>query len=164
MRATGAALLAERARALATPRCEPDEAVVADRLPILIFAIGDAQLAVPLASIVAIVRPGKVTPLPRAIPPVYGVSAWHGRALTVLTIGADIASDLAEQRLIVLGDGRRAAVGLLVDAVDETRIVARSSLSIAEGGARVAMSLGMTDDAVLVLDADAMLNTARPES
>ena len=157
------AVLDKRARALATPRAIHDDAAAADMMDVLVFTIGDERLAMPLASIVGIIRAAVVTPLPRAVAPVYGVTAWRGRPLTVLTVGAKATPDEALSRLIVLGDGRRAVVGLLADAVDETRVVARSTLSPAQAGARGAITMGMTDDAVLVLDADAMLNATRPE-
>jgi chemotaxis signal transduction protein len=156
-------LLAKRARALAKPRAEHDAIAEADMMDVLVFRIGDERLAMPLASIVAIARASVVTPLPRAVAPVYGVTAWRGRPLTVLSVGSIASSNDAESRLLVLGDGRRAVVGLLVDAVDETRIVARSALSAAHAGARRQMAMGVTDDAVLVLDAEAMLDAARPE-
>ena len=157
------ALLASRARALATPRAVHDAVAEADMMDVLVFLIGDERLAMPLSSIVAIIRAAVVTPLPRAVAPVYGVTAWRGRPLTVLSVGAMASSQDADSRLIVLGDGRRAVVGLLADSVDETRVVARSALSPAHAGARREMAMGVTDDAVLVLDAEAMLNAARPE-
>jgi chemotaxis signal transduction protein len=161
--ATKRAVLAERARLLAMPREVHDAALAADLMDVLMFSIGDERLAMPLASIVAIIRAAVVTPLPRAVAPVYGVTAWRGRPLTVLSVGAKASAQDAEGRLIVLGDGRRAVVGLLADAIDETRVVARSKLSRAHAGARREMAMGVTDDAVLVLDAEAMLNAARPE-
>ena len=156
-------LLARRARELAKPREVVDAAAAADEMDVLVFLIGDERLAMPLVSIVAIIRAAVVTPLPRAVAPVYGVTAWRGRPLTVLSVGAKAASHDADTRLIVLGDGRRAVVGLLADSVDETRVVARSKLTPTVSGARRSMAMGMTDDAVLVLDAEAMLNAARPE-
>ena len=157
------AILDARARVLARPRESFDDDAAADQFDVLVFAIGDERLAMPLASIVAIIRAGVVTPLPRAVAPVYGVTAWRGRPLTVLSVGANASADNPERRLIVLGDERRAAVGLLADAVDETRVVAHSALSPAPSGGRRAMVMGMTDDAVLVLDAGALLNAARSE-
>jgi len=156
-------LLARRAREVAKPREVVDAAAAADEMDVLVFIIGDERLAMPLGSIVAIIRAAVVTPLPRAVAPVYGVTAWRGRPLTVLSVGAKAASHDADTRLIVLGDGRRAVVGLLADSVDETRVVARSKLTPTVSGARRSMAMGMTDDAVLVLDAEAMLNAARPE-
>ena len=161
--ATRQALLDVRAKALAKPLALHDASLADDELNILTFLVGDEQLAIPLGSIVAIVRTTVVTPLPRAVAPVYGVTAWRGRPLTVLSVGGATRANDAQARLIVLGDGRRAVVGLLADAVDDSRLVRRSSLSPARMGGRGHFALGVTDDAVLVLDADVMLNAARPE-
>lgn len=161
--ATRQVLLAVRAKALAKPLVFHDASEAEDELNILTFLVSDERLAIPLASIVAIVRTTAVTPLPRAVAPVYGVTAWRGRPLTVLSVGGAAGANDAQARLIVLGDGRRAVVGLLADAVDDSRLVRRSSLSPARTGGRGLFAMGVTDDAVLVLDADVMLNAARPE-
>ena len=157
------ALLEVRAKALAKPLALHDASEAEDELNILTFLVGDERLAIPLGSIVAIVRTTAVTPLPRAVAPVYGVTAWRGRPLTVLSVGGATRANDVQARLIVLGDGRRAVVGLLADAVDDSRLVRRSSLSPARPGGRGLFAMGVTDDAVLVLDADVMLNAARPE-
>ena len=161
--ATRQAVLDARARTLARPLVVHDDSVADDELDILTFQVGDERLGIPLGAIVAIVRASVVTPLPRAVAPVYGVSAWRGRPLTVLSVADAAPTANAEGRLIVLGDGRRAVVGLLADAVDDTSVVRRSQLSPARGGTRGVFAMGVTRDAVLVLDADAMLNAARPE-
>ena len=156
-------LLAARATALSKPLEEHDEAALADQMEVLVFRVGDERLGMALGAIVAIVRVSVVSPLPRAVAPVYGVTAWRGRPLTVLWLG--VGRTIAEQgsRLIVLGDGRRAVLGLLVDGIDDTVVVKRSTLAPATGGARGSLALGITDDALLVLDPDAMLTAARPE-
>lgn len=157
------ALLASRALVLAKPLAEHDEAALADQLEVLVFRVGDERLALALGAIVAIVRASVVTPLPRAVAPVYGVTAWRGRPLTVLWLGGGPAREEPDNRLIVLGDGRRAVLGMLVDAIEDTVVVKRSALAPAAQGARRAFTLGIADDALLVLDPDAMLNAARPE-
>ena len=156
-------LLAARARVLARPLEEHDEAALADQFEVLVFRVGDERLGMPLGPIVAIVRASVVTPLPRAVAPVHGVTAWRGRPLTVLWLGGGRTIAEPGNRLIVLGDGRRAVLGLLVDGIDDTVVVKRSTLAPAAGGARGALALGITDDALLVLDPDAMLTAARPE-
>jgi len=161
--ATRQALLGARAKALAKPRALHDASAAEDEMDVLMFLVGDERLAIPLGSIVAIVRTTAVTPLPRVVAPVYGVTAWRGRPLTVLSVGGSPSAKDSQCRLIVLGDGRRAVVGLLADTVDDTRVVRRSALSPARGGARGLFAMGVTEDAVLVLDADALLNAARPE-
>ena len=51
--ATDDALLASRARALATPRHALDASAVDDLLDVLVFVIGDERLAMPLSSTIA---------------------------------------------------------------------------------------------------------------
>ncbi len=156
------AILSERARVLAIPLLEDDQSTAGDNLDILIFTIGDERLGLPLSSIVAISPAGAVTPLPLGVAPVYGVTAWRGRPLTVLALAAMRSTGNAN--LIVLGNDQRAAVGLLVDAVEETRPAARSGLSAAHAGPRRESAIGLTDDGVLVLDAEKLLHTPRRES
>ncbi len=156
------AILSARARLLAIPLVEDGQSTAGDNLDILIFTIGDERLGLPLSSIVAIAAAGAVTPLPLGVAPVYGVTAWRGRSLTVLALATMRSTENAN--LIVLGSDQRAAVGLLVDAVEETRLVARSGLSAAHAGPRRELAIGLTDDGVLVLDAEKLLHTPRHES
>ena len=156
-------VLDARARRLAKPLASHDTSAVDDEFDVLLFLVGDAQLALPLSAIVAIVRVGTITPLPRAVAPVYGVTAWRGRALTVLSVGAPDGRTSASDRMIVLGDGRRALVGLRTDTADETRSVRKSALTPAVGGARSKYAMGVTSDAVLVLDPGTLIHSARPE-
>lgn len=155
------AILEARARALAAPLAADVEARPADALPILQFAVGDEVMAVAVSSVLALVHVATITPLPRATDPVLGVMAWRGRPLAVLTVGAR-ASSGKPNRVVVLGQGMRAAAGLLVDELDDIRVVMRDSLS-APPASRAGRSLGITADAVLVLDADALILAARSE-
>lgn len=160
--AANKAILTERARILAIPRVEDDDSAAGDTLNILIFTIGEERLGLSLSSIIAIATAGAVTPLPLAVAPVYGVTAWRGRSLTVLSLDSNPRK--ANGSVIVLGQDHRATVGLLVDAVEETRAVARSMMSAAHAGPRCELAIGLTDTGVLVLDAERMLHTPRTES
>ena len=162
-RTTRRAVLEARARRLAVPLGTIDTDATADEIEMLLFLVGGEQLAIPLSAIVAIVRVALVTPLPRAVAPVYGVTAWRGRPLTVLSVGAPAAGARADERLIVLGDGRRALAGLRADSADETRLVRKSALALATAGLRSVYAMGVTSDGVLVLDPDILIHTARPE-
>lgn len=156
------AVLEARARILARPIATDDVVHDLDALPILIFAVGEERMAIPVSSIVALVRVTSVTPLPRALAPVYGVMPWRGRPLTALSVGTR-STGSAPSGAVVLGDAHRASAALLVDDFDDIAIVGRSTLTSASGS-RAAMSLGITEDAVLVLDADALIREARSDS
>ena len=161
--ATRKGVLEARARRLAKPLATIDAGAADDEIEVLLFLVGDEQLAIPLSAIVAIVRVATVTPLPRAVAPVYGVTAWRGRPLTVLSVGAHGVRSEANDRMIVLGDGRRALVGLRTDSADETRLLRKSELTPAVGGARSLYAMGVASDGVLVLDPDVLIHSARPE-
>ncbi|MDQ2664618.1 MAG: chemotaxis protein CheW [Gemmatimonadota bacterium] len=156
-------VLEARARRLAKQLEHVEAGAADDEIDVLQFLVADEQLAIPLTAIVAIVRVGTITPLPRAVAPVFGVTAWRGRPLTVLSVGAHGQRGDVEDRLIVLGDGRRALVGLRADTADETQVVRKSALSPALGGARSVYAMGVTVDGVLVLDPDILIHSARPE-
>lgn len=150
-------LLAARARALARPAAT-DDSSEADTLSSLAFRVGDERIAIPLATIVAIARLGSLVPLPRAVRPVYGVTAWRGRPLTVLALQPGRPAIGADTRLLVLGTGARAVLAVVVDAVDEVHALSRAGLSPAGVGPRRAYSLGVTSDGLLVLDGEALLD------
>lgn len=157
------AVLETRARRLAKPLVAIDEGAAEDELDILVFLVDDESLAIPVSAIVAIVRAGVITPLPRATPPVYGVTGWRGRPLTVMTLNGDRGANDSTGHLIVLGDGRRALVALRSDTADDTRTVRKSSLTPPAGGPRSAYALGATTDGVLVLDPELLIHSARRE-
>ncbi|CAN5899587.1 hypothetical protein BH11GEM2_BH11GEM2_29600 [soil metagenome] len=161
--ASDRAVLESRARRLAKPLATFDEGAAQDELDILLFLVDGESLAIPVSSIVAIVRAGSITPLPRATPPVFGVTAWRGRPLTVLTLNGNAGANEADGRLLVLGDGRRALVALWSDTADDTRVVRWSSLTPSAGGPRSAYAMGATTDGVLVLDPELLIHAARLE-
>ena len=151
------ALLDARARRLARP-VDDDEGAPQDMLDLLVVQVGDERLAVPVASIVAIARTGSIAPLPRAVAPVYGVTAWRGRPLTVLSLGIARPIVTSDTRLVVLGSGARAALAVVVDAVDDVARVEREALSPVGPGPRHRYALGVTPDGLLVVNADALLH------
>jgi chemotaxis signal transduction protein len=154
------ALLESRARRLARPVDDTSRSE-ADALDLLVCDVGDERLAIPLPSIVAVSRPGNIARLPRAVAPVFGVTAWRGRPLTVLSV-ATVQAPVGEQtRLVVLGAGARAALALVVDAVDDVRRVQHADLAPPGPGPRHRYALGITADGLLVLSGDALLT---PES
>lgn len=150
-------ILERRARALARPVAADEEADF-EALALLLIQVDGERLAIPLDSIVAIARPGSITPLPRAVAPVYGVTAWRGRPLTVLSLGSDRPAIDHESRLVVLGTGARAMLAIVVDAVDDVTRVPAASLTPAQAGPRRAYALGVMADGLLVVSGDALLH------
>jgi chemotaxis signal transduction protein len=151
------ALLAARAVALARPAAV-DATTDGDGIEALVFQVGDEEMAMPLAAIVAIARAGSIAPLPRVVRPVYGVSAWRGRPLTVLALAPGRPGLGADARLLVLGSGSRAALAVVVDAVHEVRRVDNADLSPVAGGPRARYALGVTSTGLFVVDGEALLH------
>lgn len=156
------ALLAERARRLARPPHADAEGEGADTLELLVCRVGAESVALPLAAVAAVARLGPVARLPRAVAPVYGVTAWRGRPLTVLALAPRATDDGGQPRLVVLGSGARAVLAIAVDAVDDLHRVSRDTLSPARDGPRRAYTLGVTPGGLLVLDTAALLHADVP--
>lgn len=154
-------ILRARARVLAKPVIATHELAPADTLHLLVVLVDEERLGLPLDRIAAIARAVAPAPLPRAVAPVYGVAVWRGRPLTVLSLSTGIPVIGPESRFIVLGDVRRADVALLVDAVDDVRAISRTSLTPAGPSTRPVATIGITDDAVLVVDPASLVRERR---
>lgn len=175
-------VLEARARVLAKPlgsdgagagRAEVG-AAGADESAALFVRVGEARFAVPATAVLEVTRPVGLTPLPGAEAPVVAAFAWRGRMLAVFDVqpaaGGVPRVLTARSRVVVVGEGR-AAVGLLVDAAEDVRLLAAGEIHAASGRAGSAAGLagvagavvGVTADAVAVLDVAALVN-ARPRS
>lgn len=156
-----AEILRRRARALARATVVTSEDAVVDQLHLLVVSVDGERMAIPVDRIAAISRASVPAPLPRAVAPVYGVAVWRGRPLTVLSIGEGEPVVGPDSRFVVLGDSRRADVAVLVDEVDDVRVVARASLTATSPSTRRVAMLGITADAVLVVDAASLVRDRR---
>ena len=156
-----AEILRRRARALARATVVISEDAVVDQLHLLVVSVDGERMAIPVDRIAAISRASVPAPLPRAVAPVYGVAVWRGRPLTVLSIGGGEPVVGPDSRFVVLGDSRRADVAVLVDEVDDVRVVARASLTATSPSTRRVAILGITADAVLVVDAASLVRDRR---
>ena len=154
------AVLDARARRLARP-IAPDGSTGTDVMDILLFHVGDEQLGIPLGNIVAVARVGGIARLPRAVLPVYGVTPWRGRPLTVLTLSQAQPPVTPDTRLVILGSGARAALAVVADGVDDIRRIWLGDLTPAHTGPRRQYTLGVASDGLLVVSGDALLH---PES
>ena len=152
--------LRERARHLAQPLVE---ASFTKRIDAVSFSLGRELYAIDARHVFAVFRLESLTPLPGARPPVAGVTPWRGDVLTVLDIrglvGATVTAldDLA--RVIVLGTDRP-ELGLLADRMEDPLQLDAGSvhpLSAERAGRGSEILRGVTSDAVVVLDAPALL-------
>ena len=150
------------------------EAAGADERAVLFVRVSEARFAVPATAVLEVARPVGLTPLPGAEAPVVAAFAWRGRMLAVFDVqpaaGGAPRVLTALSRVVVVGEGR-AAVGLLVDAAEDVQLLAAAEIYAAGRGAGAAAGpagvagavVGVTADAVTVLDVSALVN-ARPLS
>jgi purine-binding chemotaxis protein CheW len=130
------------------------------------FRLGGQDYAVDAACILQVGVLRELAPLPGAQAPLFGITHWRGSVLTVLDLRGRLgarAGGLTDLGRILVVDGR-GAFGVLADAViDMIRVPASglqplpsSGAGGAAGGADDSLLKGMTDDGVLVIDADAL--------
>lgn len=160
------ALLADRARRLAAPVA----VAPAGRVDVLAFELAGERYGLESRHVQAVFVLRQLAPLPGALPPIQGVTAWRGDLLTLLelraTLGLPVSSlnDLA--RVIVLGIHDRPAFGVLTDAVHGIVPVDMHMLHpLPEGAGPHRQYLrGVTGDALLILDPDQLLRLTEPAS
>lgn len=153
-------VLEERARALARPIAP---AAAGETLDAVAFALAGETYAIESRYVIAVFRLQDLSPLPGAEPPVFGVTAWRGELLVILdlrsVLGLPVGALDDMSRVIVLGT-EGAAFGILADAVHHLiTLPAAEARGRPEGAAgHREYVLGITGDAVLVLDADKILH------
>ncbi|MBX6364094.1 MAG: chemotaxis protein CheW [Gemmatimonadetes bacterium] len=126
----------------------------------IVFRRGDERFAIASSEILEVVRLGAVTPIPGARAPVRGLSARRGEPMVVLDLGTAGEAAAEPAWALALGDPRL-ALGVAADEIRElVRLRAdeirppSASLASDRGWAR-----GITTDAVIVIDAAALIRT-----
>jgi purine-binding chemotaxis protein CheW len=152
-------VLDERARVLARPAAPPP---AGDTLELITFALADELYALESRYVVEVFRLANLSPLPGARPPVFGVTAWRGELLTILDLrpmlGLSVGALNDLNRVIILGE-ERPAFGILADAVRELISLPASAVRDPPEGVAAEREYlrGVTEEAVLVLDAETLL-------
>jgi len=152
-------LLKQRARDLARPVTTPTPE---DRLPLVRFSLGGETWGLDARYAWDVFHLSELALLPGSSPPVLGLTPWRGAILTLfdlrpmLGVRAEGLSNL--DHVIVVGEARP-EFGVLADAVEELiEVDPRDVGPLPEGAAGGReFVLGVTKDALLVLDARALL-------
>lgn len=152
-------LLRLRAAALARVPRRPRQGTTKQ---VILFRLGDEQFAVEAACVLQIAVLRELTPLPGAPAPLFGVTHWRGEVLTVLDLRAALGvrvSGLTDLGRIIVIDGPDRLFGVLADAVSDMLEldVDRIRPLPAEDAQRASLLRGVTDEAVLVIDSQALL-------
>ena len=149
-----AEILLERARALAADRPESGVAVSSAHDRYLVAVCGADRLAIALESVAEVFRPISVTPTPRSIAPLYGLSSWRGSILPVVVIGESVP-DQGSGVIVTLAAGSRIIAGLWVNEVEGEIAIGKDEIhpTGAATGIRESLVSGVTSDAKSVFDA-----------
>ena len=144
----------------------PTAGRMSQAVPAVIFELADERYAIEARIVLQVHVLRELTPLAGARPPLFGVTHWRGMVLTILDLRAELGvrsrgvTDLS--RVLVI-DGGRQPFGILADAARDFIDLAQTTVRPlgAEEATTRTLLRGITDDAVLVLDADAVLAVGR---
>jgi purine-binding chemotaxis protein CheW len=152
-------ILEARARALAR---RLDDAAPRAGIEMLAFSLAREQFAIPSRYVFAVFPLAELVPLPGATPPVVGLTRWRGDVLTILDLRRLIAHSAAAlddlSRVIVVGD-TYPQFGILADGVRDMMTIDLAALHRVadERRGEIRMLLGVTQDAIHVIDAPALM-------
>jgi len=158
------ALLDERAQALAQ---RSSEAPREELLEVLTFALGRERYAIETRSVREVAPLTEFTPVPSAPAFIVGIVSLRGEVLTIVDLrklfSADSVGLTDLSRVIVVGS-ERAELGVLADSVHTIEhLPSRAVLDApaAAAGAGREYLRGLTGDAWIILDAEALLDDER---
>ncbi|WP_375768547.1 chemotaxis protein CheW [Archangium gephyra] len=159
-----AALLDERARALARPLERHVQA--GPLLELVHFRSGEQDYALETRFVLEVLRsPEQLVPLPGAPELLRGLTLLHGEVLAVVELAPLFGrtAPATHGPVLVVGSGRP-ELGLRADAVEEVRVVARDTLlppPPALGTQERTLVSGISRDGIIVLEGEALLGDGR---
>lgn len=158
-------ILKQRARALATP---PREAgFQGETIDLVAFTLGAERYALETRHVREIVRLTRITRLPLAPSPFFGVVNLRGEILPLIDLGEFLGGRKSETAsftsALVIGEDA-AEIGLPVASIEQTLELPVAALMAADSirtEQRADCRLGVTGDALIVLDGDKLLADRR---
>ena len=144
----------------------PEGEHAARLMPAVIFRLADENYAIDARIVLQVHVLRDLTPLAGARAPLFGITHWRGTVLTILDLRERLGvrpRGVTDLSRVIVVSGRRQPFGILVDAArDFVQIDAAMvrPLPADETGAE-SLIRGITDDAVLVLDTEAVLGAGR---
>jgi purine-binding chemotaxis protein CheW len=158
------AIFAQRAEALAAPI---DTGEPTDALPSLVFQLGGEAYAVPGWQVREVRPIGQLTPLPGTPPFVAGLINVRGRVVTVLDLRPvfGLRMDGATPNVVMLMASPGGDVGVLAGEPPSLRWLREDDLGALPPGGPAGLDpafvRGITQDLVVVLDAERLLGDQR---
>ena len=138
----------------------------AEAIPAVIFELADERYAIEARIVLQVHVLRELTPLAGARPPLFGITHWRGMVLTILDLRAELgvrSQGITDLSRVLVIDGGRQPFGILADAARDFIDLAQTTvrpLAADDASARTLLR-GITDDAVLVMDPDAVLAVGR---
>jgi purine-binding chemotaxis protein CheW len=156
------ALLRRRAAALAREDLDP----VAGRRSeeqIMVFRLGAERYGIAADSVLRVLVLRELTPLPGAAAPLFGVTHWRGRVLTLVDIrqllGVEMAGVTDLGNVIVMNGADR-DFGIVADAVSHVVDIGPAEireLPDAGGDSGESLLRGITGEGIFIIDAERVL-------
>ncbi|MCY1082560.1 chemotaxis protein CheW [Archangium lansingense] len=159
-----AALLDERARALARPLEHQRQA--GPLLELVHFRSGEQDYALETRFVLEVMRaPEQLVPLPGAPELLHGLTLLHGEVLAVVELAPLFgrSAPATHGPVLVVGQGRP-ELGLRADVVEEVLVLARDTLLApppALGAQERTLVSGISRDGIIVLEAETLLGDGR---
>lgn len=150
-------ILVSRAKALASARIGSTTLADERHDRYLVVQCGSDRFVIALESVVEVFRASAVTPLPRAIAPLWGLTSWRGSILPVITIDQSPPPQ-GSGVIVILATGNRVIAGLWANEVESEIAIDRETIHAAPAatGIREQLVSGVTSDAKSVFDAESL--------
>ena len=152
-----AEILLDRARKLASARIASTSIGDETHDRYLVVCCGTDRFVIALESVMEVFRPTAVTPLPRAVAPLWGLTAWRGSILPVIAIDQSLPPQ-GTGVIVILAIGARVIAGLWANEVEAEIAIDNDSIHAppASTGIREQLVSGVTPDAKSVFDAESL--------
>ena len=150
-------ILLRRARALASARVASTSPAEGTRSRYLVVLCGTDRFLVALESVMEVFRAFTVTPLPRAVAPLWGLTSWRGGILPVIAIDRSLPEQ-GSGVIVILAVGARVVAGLWAHEVEAEIAIGMDAIGAAPAstGIREQIVSGVTSDAKSVIDAESL--------
>jgi chemotaxis-related protein WspB len=138
-----------------------------DRLPLLVFRLGDQHYALPVAQVIEVAAMVDLITLPETTPEVLGLANRHGDALPILDlrrIFEQPPQPITTTCLFIVARAMSSQmVGLVVDEVAQVSYIERSNLRAARGTGRYIKQVASGDHHILqVIDLQIVIDVHLP--
>lgn len=158
-----ARILRDRALALATPL--DDAAPAAEMIELLVFSLAGERFGVEIARVLEVTALRELIPVPCTPAFVLGVINYRGRIVTVLELRRLLnlpGEGVAKGRGVIVVEAGGMTFGTVADTIAGTLSVPAHQVAPppeAFTGLRLALTRGITDALITVLDLDALART-----